>query len=303
MIEGKKYQGVLPMIEILKAILFGIVEGVTEWLPISSTGHLILLNEFVNLNMSDEFRSMFDVVIQLGAILAVIVLFFHKLNPFSPGKSVKEKNQTWSLWFKVIVAIIPSGVVGVLFDDWMDEHLHNAIVVAIMLIVYGIAFIVVERRNTRGTFQRVSTKDGPTVSRLKDNKINNVYDITYRTALIIGLFQCLSLIPGTSRSGSTILGAILIGVGRAAGAEFSFFMAIPTMLGASAIKGLKFILSGVAATGTEIAVLIVGCIVSFVVSLAVIRGLMEYVRKHSFSAFGVYRIVLGVLVLGYFILK
>ena len=303
MIEGKKYQGVLPMIEILKAILFGIVEGVTEWLPISSTGHLILLNEFVNLNMSDEFRSMFDVVIQLGAILAVIVLFFHKLNPFAPSKSVKEKNQTWSLWFKVIVAIIPSGIVGVLFDDWMDEHLHNAIVVAIMLIVYGIAFIVVERRNTRGTFQRVSTKDGPTVSRLKDNKINNVYDITYRTALIIGLFQCLSLIPGTSRSGSTILGAILIGVGRAAGAEFSFFMAIPTMLGASAIKGLKFILSGVAATGTEIAVLIVGCIVSFIVSLAVIRGLMEYVRKHSFSAFGVYRIVLGVLVLGYFILK
>ena len=291
------------MIEILKAILFGIVEGVTEWLPISSTGHLILLNEFVNLNMSDAFRSMFDVVIQLGAILAVIVLFFHKLNPFAPSKSVKEKNQTWSLWFKVIVAIIPSGIVGVLFDDWMDEHLHNAIVVAIMLIVYGIAFILVERRNTRGAFQRVSTKDGPTVSRLKDNKINNVYDITYRTALIIGLFQCLSLIPGTSRSGSTILGAILIGVGRAAGAEFSFFMAIPTMLGASAIKGLKFLLSGVEATGTEIAVLIVGCIVSFVVSLAVIRGLMEYVRKHSFSAFGVYRIVLGVLVLGYFILK
>ena len=291
------------MIEILKAILFGIVEGVTEWLPISSTGHLILLNEFVNLNMSDEFRSMFDVVIQLGAILAVIVLFFHKLNPFAPSKSMTEKNQTWSLWFKVVVAIIPSGIVGVLFDDWMDEHLHNAIVVAIMLIVYGIAFIVVERRNTRGAFQRVSTKDGPTVSRLKDNTVNNVYDITYRTALIIGLFQCLSLIPGTSRSGSTILGAILIGVGRAAGAEFSFFMAIPTMLGASAIKGLKFLLSGVEATGTEIAVLIVGCIVSFVVSLAVIRGLMEYVRKHSFSAFGVYRIVLGILVLGYFILK
>lgn len=274
------------MIEILKAILFGIVEGVTEWLPISSTGHLILLNEFVNLNMSDEFRSMFDVVIQLGAILAVIVLFFHKLNPFAPSKSMTEKNQTWSLWFKVVVAIIPSGVVGVLFDDWMDEHLHNAIVVAIMLIVYGIAFILVERKNAR----RVPT-------------VRDVYAIDYRTAILIGLFQCLSLIPGTSRSGSTILGAILIGVGRAAGAEFSFFMAIPTMLGASAIKGLKFILSGVEATGTEIAVLIVGCIVSFVVSLAVIRGLMEYVRKHSFSAFGVYRIVLGVLVLGYFILK
>ena len=274
------------MIEILKAILFGIVEGVTEWLPISSTGHLILLNEFVNLNMSDEFRSMFDVVIQLGAILAVIVLFFHKLNPFAPSKSMTEKNQTWSLWFKVVAAIIPSGVVGVLFDDWMDAHLHNAIVVAIMLIVYGIAFILVERKNAR----RVPT-------------VRDVYAIDYRTAILIGLFQCLSLIPGTSRSGSTILGAILIGVGRAAGAEFSFFMAIPTMLGASAIKGLKFLLSGVVATGTEIAVLIVGCIVSFVVSLAVIRGLMEYVRKHSFSAFGVYRIVLGILVLGYFILK
>ena len=274
------------MIEILKAILFGIVEGVTEWLPISSTGHLILLNEFVNLNMSDEFRSMFDVVIQLGAILAVIVLFFHKLNPFAPSKSMTEKNQTWSLWFKVVVAIIPSGVVGVLFDDWMDAHLHNAIVVAIMLIVYGIAFILVERKNAR-----------------REPTVRDVYAIDYRTAILIGLFQCLSLIPGTSRSGSTILGAILIGVGRAAGAEFSFFMAIPTMLGASAIKGLKFLLSGVAATGTEIAVLIVGCMVSFVVSLAVIRGLMEYVRKHSFSAFGVYRIVLGILVLGYFILK
>ena len=291
------------MIEILKAVLFGIVEGITEWLPVSSTGHLILLNEFVNLNVSKEFQSMFDVVIQLGAILAVCALFFRKLNPFDGHKNQLQKKQTWNLWFKVIAAIIPSGVVGVLLDDWMDEHLHNAIVVAIMLIVYGIAFILVERRNTRGAFQRVSTKDGPRVSRLKDNKVNNVYDITYRTALIIGLFQCLSLIPGTSRSGSTILGAILIGVGRAAGAEFSFFMAIPTMLGASAIKGLKFLLSGVAATGTEIAVLIVGCMVSFVVSLAVIRGLMEYVRKHSFSAFGVYRIVLGVLVLGYFILK
>ena len=276
------------MIEILKAILFGIVEGVTEWLPISSTGHLILLNEFVNLNMSDEFRSMFDVVIQLGAILAVIVLFFHKLNPFAPGKSVKEKNQTWSLWFKVIVAIIPSGIVGVLFDDWMDEHLHNAIVVAIMLIVYGIAFILVERRR-EGKY-------------LNKTAVSDVYGITYKTALIIGLFQCLSLIPGTSRSGSTILGAILIGVGRSAGAEFSFFMAIPTMLGASAIKLLKFLLSGVSATGTEIGVLVVGCIVSFIVSLLVIKGLMQYVRSHSFSAFGVYRIVLGIIVLAYFAL-
>lgn len=288
--------------ELLKAVLFGIVEGVTEWLPISSTGHLILLNEFITLNISDAFRSMFDVVIQLGAILAVIVLFFHKLNPFSPKKTEGEKKQTWQLWFKVIVAIIPSGIVGVLLDDWMDEHLHNAVVVSIALIVYGVAFILVERRNTRGKFQRISTKDGVTVAKLKEQSVDNVYDISYRTALFIGLFQCLSLIPGTSRSGSTILGAILIGVGRSAGAEFSFFMAIPTMLGASAIKGLKFLLSGVAATGTEIGVLVVGCMVSFLVSLLVIRGLMEYVRNHSFSVFGVYRIVLGVVVLAYFAL-
>ena len=288
--------------ELLKAVLFGIVEGVTEWLPISSTGHLILLNEFIPLNISDAFRSMFDVVIQLGAILAVIVLFFHKLNPFSPKKTEGEKKQTWQLWFKVIAAIIPSGIVGVLFDDWMDEHLHNAVVVSIALIVYGVAFILVERRNTRGKFQRISTKDGVTVAKLKEQSVDNVYDISYRTALFIGLFQCLSLIPGTSRSGSTILGAILSGVGRSAGAEFSFFMAIPTMLGASAIKGLKFLLSGVAATGTEIGVLVVGCMVSFLVSLLVIRGLMEYVRNHSFSVFGVYRIVLGVVVLAYFAL-
>ena len=272
------------MIELLKAILFGIVEGVTEWLPVSSTGHLILLNEFVTLQVSEEFQSMFDVVIQLGAILAVIVLFFHKLNPFALSKSKDEKKQTWSLWFKVVAAIIPSGVVGVLFDDWMDAHLHNGIVVSIALIVYGIAFILVERRN-QGKYSRA---------------ISDVHDIDYKTALLIGLFQCLSLVPGTSRSGSTILGAILIGVGRSAGAEFSFFMAIPTMLGASAIKGLKFLLSGVSATGTEIGVLIVGCIVSFIVSMLVIKGLMEYVRKHSFSAFGVYRIVLGVIVLAYF---
>ncbi len=272
------------MVEVLKAVLFGIVEGITEWLPISSTGHLILLDEFVTLNVSDAFKSMFDVVIQLGAILAVIVLFFHKLNPFAPSKSREEKDATWQLWFKVVVAIIPSGLVGVLLDDWMDEHLHNAVVVSIALIVYGVAFLLVERRN-QGKHLRV---------------IDDVNSIDYKTAVMIGLFQCLSLIPGTSRSGSTILGAILIGVGRSAGAEFSFFMAIPTMLGASAIKGLKFFLSGVSATGTEIGVLVVGCVVSFLVSLAVIKGLMEYVRRHSFSAFGVYRIVLGIVVLAYF---
>lgn len=274
------------MIELLKAVLFGIVEGVTEWLPISSTGHLILLNEFITLTMSEEFRSMFDVVIQLGAILAVIVLFFRKLNPFDPGKTKIQRSRTWELWFRVIAAIIPSGVVGILLDDWMDEHLHNGIVVAIALIAYGIAFILVEKANAK-----------------KTASVENVYQIDYKTALIIGLFQCLSLIPGTSRSGSTILGAILVGVGRSAGAEFSFFMAIPTMLGASAIKLLKFMLSGVSATGTEIGVLIVGCVVSFVVSLLVIKALMEYVRSHSFSAFGVYRIILGVVVLGYFVFQ
>ena len=274
------------MIEILKAILFGIVEGVTEWLPVSSTGHLILLNEFITLNVSEEFQSMFDVVIQLGAILAVIVLFFRKLNPFALSKTAPEKKQTWNLWFKVIAAIIPSGVVGVLLDDWMDAHLHNGIVVSIALILYGVAFILVERKNT-GKHLRM---------------VDDVHTISYKTALMIGLFQCLSLIPGTSRSGSTILGAIMLGVGRSAGAEFSFFMAIPTMLGASAIKLLKFLLSGVGITGTEIGILIVGCVVSFLVSLLVIKGLMDYVRRHSFSVFGVYRILLGALVLAYFLI-
>ena len=281
------------MIEILKAILFGIVEGVTEWLPVSSTGHIILLDEFIQLNASDEFKSMFDVVIQLGAILAVIVLFFRKLNPFAfKSKTKEERKQTWVLWFKVIAAIIPSGVVGVLFDDWMDATLHNGFGVSVALIVYGIAFILVEQRNQRGKY----LKNGkPQV-----NKVEDVHQITYKTALLIGLFQCLSLVPGTSRSGSTILGAIMLGVGRAAGAEFSFFMAIPTMLGASAIKLLKFLLTGVGITSMEIAVLIVGCAVSFIVSLLVIKALMDYVRRHSFSVFGVYRIVLGIVVLAYF---
>ena len=263
-----------------------IAEGVTEWLPISSTGHLILLNEFVNLKVSEEFQSMFDVVIQLGAILAVIVLFFHKLNPFSLTKTPGEIKQTWLLWFKVIAAIIPSGVVGVLFDDWMDEHLHNGTVVSIALIVYGIAFILAERRK-QGKHQKI---------------VKDVHAIDFRTAIAIGLFQCLSLVPGTSRSGSTILGAIMLGVGRSAGAEFSFFMAIPTMLGASAIKGLKFLLSGASAGMNEILILAVGCVVSFLVSLLVIRALMDYVRRHSFAAFGVYRIILGAIVLAYFLI-
>ena len=275
-------------IEILKAIFFGIVEGITEWLPVSSTGHLILLDTFIHLDVSEAFYEMFQVVIQLGAILAVIVLFFHKLNPFALSKNEAEKKNTWSLWFKVVVAVVPSAVVGLLLDDWMDEHLYNYIVVAIMLIVYGIAFLFVEKWNAKRSF-----------------RIHNVYDIDYRTALLMGAFQCLSLIPGTSRSGSTILGAIILGVARPAGAEFSFFMAIPTMLGASGLKLLKYALEivkgeALAPNTTEIAVLIVGCIVAFVVSLLVIKGLMEYVRKHSFSVFGIYRIILGIVVLGYF---
>ena len=273
------------MIEFLKAVLFGIVEGITEWLPVSSTGHLILLDEFLHLNISEAFYEMFQVVIQLGAILAVIVLFFHKLNPFSPKKDAPQKKDTWQLWLKVIVAVLPSAVIGLLLDDWMDAHLYNYIVVAIMLIVYGIAFLFVEKWNQRRSF-----------------RITEVGQIDYRTALLMGAFQCLSLIPGTSRSGATILGAIILGVARPAGAEFSFFMAIPTMLGASALKLLKFLLDGATATSTELMVLITGCVVSFIVSLIVIKGLMEYVRKHSFSIFGIYRILLGIAVVAYFVI-
>ena len=273
------------MIEFLKAVLFGIVEGITEWLPVSSTGHLILLDEFIKLDVSPEFYEMFQVVIQLGAILAVIVLFFHKLNPFSPKKDQVQKKDTWNLWLKVVVAVIPSAGVGVLLDDWMDANLYHAWVVAAMLILYGIAFILVEKRNASRSFG-----------------ITEVGAIDYRTAILMGAFQCLSLIPGTSRSGATILGGIFLGVSRAAAAEFSFFMAIPTMLGASALKLLKFLLESVRATSTEVMILIVGCLVSFVVSLLVIKALMEYVRKRSFAVFGVYRIVLGAVVLLWFLL-
>ena len=279
------------IIEILKAILFGIVEGITEWLPVSSTGHLILLDEFVKLKVyadgmqNEAFMEMFNVVIQLGAILAVVLLFFHKLNPFSPKKDTLQKKDTWQLWFKVVVAVIPSAVIGLLLDDWMDAHLYNYIVVAITLILYGVAFLFVERLNQKRTV-----------------RIGDVNDIDYRTAILIGAFQCLSLIPGTSRSGSTILGAILLGVGRSAGAEFSFFLAIPTMLGASGLKLLGFLMDGVPFTPTSVAVLLTGCVVSFLVSLLVIKGLMEYVRKRSFSVFGVYRIILGIAVIGYFLL-
>ena len=271
------------MIEILKAILFGIVEGITEWLPVSSTGHLILLEEFIRLDVTKDFYEMFQVVIQLGAILAVIVLFFHKLWPFSTKKSTVQKRDTWQLWFKVIVAVLPSAVLGLALDEWLDATLYRYEVVAIMLILYGIAFLFVEKRKHA-------------------TRIDTVEAIDYRTALLIGAFQVLSLIPGTSRSGATILGALLLGVARPAGAEFSFFLAIPTMLGASALKLLSYLMKGLTPSSTELAILATGCIVSFLVSLLVIRTLMDFVRKRSFAPFGIYRIALGTAVLAYFLI-
>ena len=273
------------MLEILKVILLGIVEGITEWLPISSTGHLILVDEFVKLNASDAFKEMFNVVIQLGAIIAVVVLYFHKLNPFSSKKTKEQKVQTMDLWFKVVVACIPAAVLGILFDDWMEEHFHNYIVVSIMLIVYGVLFIVIENWNK---------KNKPSVTALSN--------LTYKTALLIGVFQVLSLVPGTSRSGATIIGALLLGVSRYVAAEFTFFLAIPVMFGASGIKLLKFFMEGAGMTGMEIAMLAVGCVVAFVISIVAIKFLMGYIKKNDFKVFGWYRIILGVLVLGYFLL-
>ncbi len=270
-------------VEILKATLLGIVEGITEWLPISSTGHMILVDEFVSLDVSAEFLKMFLVVIQLGAILAVPVLFFNKLNPFSKSKTTVEKKETVSLWFKVIVGVIPAAILGLLFEDFIEEKLENAYVVSAALIIYGVLFIIVEWRNKN-----------------KEYRISDVNEITYKDALIIGSFQVLSLVPGTSRSGSTILGGIMTGVSRKASAEFSFFMAIPIMLGASLLKVYKFIDSGVSVSGLEIALLIVALSVSFVVSLVSIKFLMDFVKRHSFTAFGIYRIALGIVVLGYF---
>lgn len=274
----------MQFLEFIKAVLFGIVEGVTEWLPVSSTGHLILLDTFVRLQVSAPFWEMFQVVIQLGAILAVVLMFFHKLNPLAAGKSLQEQQNTWMLWAKILVAVLPSAVLGLLLDDWMDAYLYNNVVVSIALVVYGVAFMLMEKYPL-----------GPKLA-------ESVWDIGWRRAVLIGCFQCLALIPGTSRSGATILGAILLGVSRSAGAEFSFFLAIPTMLGASGLKIVKFLWEGVPMTATELGVLLVGFGVSLGVSWLVIRGLMEYVRSHTFFAFGVYRVVLGVLVLGYFLM-
>ncbi len=274
------------LVEILKAILLGIVEGITEWLPVSSTGHMILLDELISLRVSDGFREMLLVVIQLGAILAVPVLFWDRLFPFSRKKTDSERKAIYSLWLKVIVGVIPAAVLGFLLDDFLDTHLYNFVTVAIALAVYGVAFILVERLK-KGSAPR----------------IESVYDLSYRDALTIGAFQCLSLIPGTSRSGSTILGGLLTGVSRTAASEFSFFMAIPVMLGASGLKAVKFFLEGGSLTSFEVIILLVGIAVSFLVSLLAIRFLMDFVKRHSFAPFGVYRIILGALVLGYFVIS
>lgn len=273
----------LGIVELLKVIFIGIVEGITEWLPISSTGHMLLVDEFLTLNMSEAFKEMFFVVIQLGAILAVIVLFWHKMWPFQFRDKNESlvKRESISLWCKVVVACIPSAVLGILFDDYLEAHFGHPISIALMLIVYGLAFIVIENWNKKRT---------PSVKTLTQ--------LSYQTVLIIGLFQALSMIPGTSRSGATIVGALIIGVSRTVAAEFTFFLAVPTMLGASALKLYKF---GLDFTSEERIVLIVGMVVAFLVSILAIRFLMNFIKKHDFKAFGWYRIVLGVIVLLYFI--
>lgn len=267
------------IVEMLKAMLFGIVEGITEWLPVSSTGHMVLLNQFVRMDVSEQFMSMFDVVIQLGAILAVIILFFRQIWPFQkPGQAGGIfKMDVIRLWILVVIAILPSAIVGIPLDDWMDAHLHNNVVIAIMLIVYGVLFIVVERSGIVRGRQRV----------------NDLQKMDVRTAVLVGLFQVLALIPGTSRSGATILGGLLVGCSRAVAAEFTFIMAIPTMAGASLIKLLKY---GLSFTPGEIVILLTGCVTAFIVSMLSIRTFIDYIKRHSFEPFGWYRIILGLLV-------
>ena len=267
------------IVEMLKAMLFGIVEGITEWLPVSSTGHMVLLNQFVRMNVSEQFMSMFDVVIQLGAILAVIILFFRQIWPFQkPGQAGGIfKMDVIRLWILVVIAILPSAIVGIPLDDWMDAHLHNNVVIAIMLIVYGVLFIVVERSGIVRGRQRVTS----------------LQKMDVRTAVLVGLFQVLALIPGTSRSGATILGGLLVGCSRAVAAEFTFIMAIPTMAGASLIKLLKY---GLSFTPGEIVILVTGCVTAFIVSMLSIRTFIDYIKRHSFEPFGWYRIILGLLV-------
>lgn len=268
------------MLDIIKSLILGFVEGITEWLPISSTGHLILADEFINLGASEEFKEMFDVVIQLGAILAVVVLFWNKLWPFTSKEKGFIKRKSMMIWSKVIVAVLPAAVIGILFDDWLNEHLYNPWVVAAMLVFYGILFIIIESINAN-----------------RKPKVISMKNMSYTTALLIGAFQVLSLIPGTSRSGATILGAMILGVSRTIAAEFSFFLAVPVMFGASLLKLLKF---GFGFTGAEFAILAVGMLSAFVVSILAIKFLLGYIKKKDFKAFGYYRIVLGLVVLGYF---
>lgn len=275
------------MLEVLKVILLGIVEGITEWLPISSTGHLILVEEFVKLDLSEAFVEMFNVVIQLGAIMAVVVIYFHKLNPFSPGKTEKQKLLTIQLWIKVVIAAIPAAVIGLLFDDFIDEHFMNAYVVAATLIIYGVLFIVIENRNKGVTPQA-----------------NKLSKLSVKQVLAIGGFQVLSLIPGTSRSGATIIGGLLVGASRSVAAEFTFFLGIPVMFGASFLKVVKYVLeTGFAFGAQEILLLLLGCGVSFGVSILAIKFLMQYIKNNDFKVFGYYRIVLGAIVLVYFGVK
>lgn len=273
----------MNIIEIIKLIFLGIVEGITEWLPISSTGHMLLVDEFVSLNFSENFKEMFFVVIQLGAIIAVVVMFWNKMWPFQfkDKSQPKVKMDTINMWLKVVVACIPSAVLGLLFDDLLEKYFGNAVTIAIMLIFYGVAFILIENWNKKRT-----------------PKVATLNEISYQTAFIIGLFQVLSMIPGTSRSGATIVGALLIGVSRTAAAEFTFFLAVPTMVGASALKLFKF---GLNFTGEEIFALVLGMVVAFVVSLLCIKWLMSFIKKHDFKVFGWYRIVLGIIVLVYFL--
>lgn len=274
--------------EALKAFIIGLVEGITEWLPISSTGHMILVDEFLKLNVSDQFLAMFLVVIQIGAILAVIILYFHKLNPFSTLKSPVERKATWRLWGMVLIGCVPAAVIGLALDDWADEHLFNAVVVAAMLILYGVVFIVLERRNRE--YPRAFA-------------IETVDDIDPVTAIKIGLFQCLAIVPGTSRSGATIIGGMLAGCSRVAATEFTFFLAIPIMFGWGMVKTVKFFADGLVPTTTEIVVLVVGLVTAFVTSIIAIKFLVGYIKRNDFSAFGYYRIVVGIVVLAYFGLK
>ena len=301
------------IIELLKAALFGLVEGITEWLPISSTGHMLLLDKFVQLDVSTDFWDMFLVVIQLGAILAVCVLFFQKLNPFSSKKSSEERKNTWSLWAKVIVACLPAAIIGIPLDDWMEEHLGSPYIIAGALIVYGIAFIVIEtvreRKAKELRAQEAGARHFAESSALSnseladaDARVQTIEELDWKTAIGIGLFQVLSIVPGTSRSGSTIIGGLLLGCSRTVAAEFTFFLAIPVMVGASGLRLVKYFLKGNSFTGNELAILGVGCVVAFVVSLLAIRFLMGFVRRHDFKPFGWYRIALGIAVILYFAL-